>query len=127
MTEQEKKPEEQQSSLLEGKINIANTGLVIIVMATVLVGYWMIGQTVAVEGDGIKQKLNTVATEVETIKHELASIRNSMASTSVPAAPQAPAAKAAAQADAEKSAEAVAQADTAKAAPEKPEAPPAEK
>lgn len=56
-------------------INIANTGLVIVVIATVLVGYWMVGQTVAVEGEGINQRLSSVMAEVTDLKIQIESLK----------------------------------------------------
>lgn len=51
--------------------NPGGTGMIIAGLLAVFVGLWMVGQTMATEGEVIKVKLVDLAGEVETMSFEL--------------------------------------------------------
>ena len=84
--------------------NPGGTGMVIAGMLAVFVGLWMVGQTMATEGEVIKQKLTDLAGEVETMNFEMKALsdkidrmRADAPAPAAPAAAPAPAADAAAE------------------------------
>ena len=59
----------------ERKANAGGTGMVVAGLIAVFVGLWMVGQTMATEGDAIKLKLNQLAGDIETISFELKALK----------------------------------------------------
>lgn len=56
--------------------NLTEPLLFIIIMVTILVGYFMVAKTVVAEGDGIRQKINIVVNEVTDLKNEIETLKN---------------------------------------------------
>ena len=62
----------------QGRSNPSATGMVIAGLLAVFVGLWMVGQTMATEGEVIKQKLADMAGEIETMNFELKAMNDKL-------------------------------------------------
>jgi len=92
------------------RANPGGTGMVIAGLLAVFVGLWMVGQTMATEGEVIKQKIVDLSGEVETMNFELKALNDKIdrmraAQGGVAASPGAAKPAAAAPAEAEPDAE----------------------
>jgi len=75
----------------EAKASTGGTGMVVAGLIAVFVGLWMVGQTMATEGDAIKLKLNRLSSDIETLTFEVKAIKAHLKKQPAPPAAPAPA------------------------------------